>query len=60
MEITLAGLDLVPYCTAREGLDLLYDCRAVIQHHGDFIDTGHYTALIKGLDGRWGGAHLGS
>lgn len=39
---------------ARPALDHVYDLYAICYHHGDDLETGHYTAACKNpYDGRW-------
>ncbi len=51
----LVDLDLGRYASGEGGagpLEFMYDCRAIVQHIGSDLLSGHYMACVKGLDDR--------
>lgn len=54
VDFPLSDLDLTSICKSPQRDLPLYDCFAVINHHGDFGTSGHYTNFAKNrVDGRW-------
>ncbi|KAI9752552.1 MAG: hypothetical protein M4579_005589 [Chaenotheca gracillima] len=53
LDFPIDGLDLTELYSDRESSKVSYDLFGIVEHHGQNVEGGHYTAIVKSDDDEW-------